>query len=408
MRFKYKTLCIAIAAMGFNAAHAAHAGDTGENMFSLSGYGTLGFVHSSEKNADFANDMTVRSGSGRTDNWSATQLSRIGVQVDGKFSEQLSGTVQAVSEFNYQSSYAPSIAAAYIKYQVTPALALRAGRLLMPLFMLTEFSRVGYAVPWVTPPSETYGAHMTHDGADATYKFSLGDTALTAQGYYGKYEFKIGTNALPDPLPIKLNPTWGINLLADYGASTFRATHIESKFSMNNPTVNAAFNVYRAAGMTTLADQYQGNGQIGTFNALGYSYDPGNWFLRSEITRASWDVENTSALNYTSSYITAGYRVGKFTPYATYGRKKYDGQTSISASDPIGIINGMLAGNDESRHSFTVGTRWDFRDNMDLKLQFTRVTRDSNTSNGGLINQVPGSTLAPSYNLIMTSFDFVF
>ena len=406
MYFKYKkysVLCAAIVAMGLNAAHAE---DSGDKMFSFSGFGSVGVVNSSAHDADYATAFSSPTGSGRTDNWSSTQMSRLGMQVDAKFNEQLSGVIQAVSEFNYDKSYNPNITEANIKYQATQALSLRAGRFYMPLYMLTEFSRVGYALPWALPPQELYVSAPSVDGIDATYKFSLGDVALTTQAYYGQGKLKVGTNSLPDPITLDL-PTAGFNLTADYGASTFRIARTRAKITEKNPTIDGYFNLYRQHGLSALADQYQVNGDIYFYDDIGYSYDPGSWFMRTEIVNFSGPT-TTIFPTAKEAYVTAGFRTGKFTPYAIYGVNKNTGPTSIGANDPLGAINALLSANNNSRHSISVGTRWDFRDNMDLKLQYTQVIRGSSSSTNGLINQVSGTTTPSSYNLIFAGVDFVF
>ena len=123
-----------------------------ESIFSFSGFGTVGLAHSSEKRADFiANDLQLR-GAGRNGKWSAEVDSRIGVQLDAKFNSQLSAVLQVTSEQRYDGSYKPELEWANIKYQITPDLSVRAGRIVLPTFLLSDSRKVGYASPWVRPP----------------------------------------------------------------------------------------------------------------------------------------------------------------------------------------------------------------------------------------------------------------
>jgi len=44
---------------------------------------------------------------------------------------------------------------------------------------------IGYAMPWVRPPSEVYNTAFAVDGVDASYRFNAGDVAISSQVFYG-------------------------------------------------------------------------------------------------------------------------------------------------------------------------------------------------------------------------------
>src|SRR5450631_3077804 len=68
--------------------HAA-AEDPGPSMFSFSGFGTLGVVHSSEDHADFTTSHFKPTGAGYTHSWSGDVDSVIGGQVIAHFTPKL-------------------------------------------------------------------------------------------------------------------------------------------------------------------------------------------------------------------------------------------------------------------------------------------------------------------------------
>src|SRR5690606_27859541 len=143
---------------------AAVAQDS-ESMFSFSGFGTVGVVHNSEDHADFATDFGP-DGAGYSDSWSANPDSRLGFQVDAQFSERFSAVVQALSEYDYNGSHSPRVTLAHVKYAFTPALSLRLGRIASPTFMLSDYRKVGYAMPWLRPPVEVYNNYIEIDGGE--------------------------------------------------------------------------------------------------------------------------------------------------------------------------------------------------------------------------------------------------
>ncbi len=149
---------------------------------------------------------------------------------------------------------------------------------------------------------------------------------------------------------------------------------------------------------------------------IGANYDPGQWFVMGEIGR-----QKTHAFigDQTAWYVTGGYRVGSFTPYATYSHLKTTSNTSDPGINPAAVppfligpaiglsavLNSFLRPTDE--HTISVGTRWDFAKNMDLKLQYDRIYLGNN-STGTLRNVDAANFNGGNFNVISVAVDFVF
>lgn len=370
------------------------AAQDADSMFSFSGFGTVGVVHSSEDQADFATDFQP-DGAGYSDSWSANPDSRLGFQVDARFTERFSAVVQLMSEYDYEGSHEPELTLAHLRYDFTPALSLRLGRLAPPTFMLSDYRKVGYAMPWVRPPVEVYNTSLAIDGAEIAYRFNVGTTAMTLQLVGGDTDAGV----------IKLDDTIGLVGRAEFGSSTIFAGYNRTTLSLEaDPSVEALLALYTQVA-PQLASRFRFADNDVTFSSLGYAYDPGAWFARAEVTRLGTD--DGMIAGTTNMYASAGWRVGAFTPYLTLGKVKVDSDTSVGAADPIGVVNAILAGHNENRRSLTVGTRWDFRENFALKLEASHVDAGAG-SNGGLTNLQPGFERGGSYNLLSASVDFVF
>jgi len=394
MPVKHDKLAIALAAaLALLGVGTSHAENAGSDIFSVSGYGTIGVVHSSEDRADFVT-IAGKTGAGYSSSVAASPDSRVALQVDGKFSDQLSGVVQLASELDRADSYKPQLLVANLKYQFTPAFSVNAGRIVSPDFMLSDSQRIGYAFPWVRPPSEVYSFAFPLDGVEANYRFNLGGVAISSQAFFGH----TGT---PD---INIIAAKGINLQAEMGPSSLRVAYVRTKIDLKSAQLSALLNYYRPT-FAALADQYEVKGDALQFAEIGYSYDPGSWFFRTEVTRLT-GVQDLLGKN-TSMYASGGFRIDKFTPYVTLAKVKVDSPLTIGSADPIGVINGVLASTNVARKSFTVGTRWDFRANTALKLEFAQVKNDKGSS-GALKNLQPNFVPGKSYNLISASVDFVF
>ncbi|HEX6831945.1 MAG TPA: hypothetical protein VF132_00315 [Rudaea sp.] len=392
MAFRNKlACCIAIAIAG---TQTASADDATSNMFSVSGYGTLGLVHSSEDKADFIPLVGPTVGVGHSDSTSARTDTRAAVQIDAKFNDRFSAVAQFVSELDENNTYDPRLAVANLKYQATPGLTFTLGRFIAPFYMLTDFQRTGYAFPWVRPPAEVYNLAFSTDGIMGTYKFNAGSAAVTTQLFYAHGS----TNTFD------VDGMAGVTAQADIGASTFRVAYMHSSLTIKSAGLDGALAYYRPM-FDKLADQWAVRGDSTSFTGVGYAYDPGQWFFRAEATRTTG--ERDFLAKTTRMYASGGVRLGAFTPYVTLAKVKNDGPLSIGSEDPIGVINAVLSGNDGSHHSFTVGNRWDFHSNLDFKVEFSHVKNGSGSA-GELSNVQPGFVPGKAYNLVSATVDFVF
>jgi hypothetical protein len=383
--------CIALAIAG--GTQVAFAEDANQ-IFSVSGYGTLGLVHSTEDKADFIPLVGPPKGVGHSDSTTPETDSRVGLQVNAKFNEKFSAVAQFVSELDENNSYDPQLVAANVKYKITPNLDIAVGRFMAPLYVLTDFERIGYAFPWVRPPVEVYNVSFSADGAIGTYRFTSGSAAFTTQLFYSHSSNKTFTT----------DGMLGLSVQADIGAHSFRVARVHSSLTINSAALNSALDYYRPA-LPALANQWAVNGDSTSFTGLGYTYDPGKWFLRGEATRITG--ERDLMPKATRMYASAGMRLKAFTPYATVAKVNNDGPTSIGAADPIGVINGALAANNAASHSVTLGTRWDFHTNLDFKFEVTHA-KNASGSAGQLTNLQPGFEPGKGYNLVSAVVDFVF
>src|ERR1700729_1828568 len=123
--------------LGSPLVACAASDDASASLFSFSGFGTLGVVHSSESEADFTNSTFKPNGAGFTRAWSADVDSRLGAQVMANVTSQLSAVVQVISEQLYDNTYRPHVEWANIKYQFTPEFSVRVGRTVLSSFMFS-------------------------------------------------------------------------------------------------------------------------------------------------------------------------------------------------------------------------------------------------------------------------------
>ncbi len=391
----------------------AGAEEAAEPMFSLSGFGTLGVVHSSEDQADFGVGAFVPNGSGYTSEWSPEVDSRLGAQLTGSFTPRLSATVQLIAEQRHDGEYLPHIEWANIKYQLTPQLSIRVGRTALASFLVSDFRKVGYANPWVRPPEDVYSLIpiSSADGVDASYRVQLGDVSHTLLAGYGKSNTKAR-----DGESYKSRHAWSLSDTVEYGDATLRVAYQRARVEVD--ALDPVFGGFRQFGPqgVALAEQYDPNGARLTFLAIGAMFDPGAWFATAE-----WGRSNLRSAfgKRTAWYATGGYRLGAVTPYITYANAKANSNTadpglSLTGLPPdaaatAAVLNASLnavLGAIPVQQSISAGGRWDFRKNMALKLQYDRLNLGAGSA-GVLGNVQPGFQTGGTVHLFSTTVDFV-
>ncbi len=391
-------------------AAAAHAGDADRPALSLSGFGTLDMVHSGERTADYSSSSMKASGAGYSGAWSPNVDSRLGAQLDATLG-RWSAVLQVVSEQNLDGNYRPRVEWANVKYQVTPDLALRAGRIALPLFLMADYRKVGYAYPWVRPPVELYGALpiTSSNGADLTWRFASGELRHTTQAFYGSDSRRLTQNIVLDA-----RRTAGLSHTIEAGALTVRLSALTTELTLNIAE-DLFQQLQRVGGLgAVLAQRYAVDHKRASLASLGVSYDPGSWFVTAEAghSHTSSFLGKNSAL-----YAGGGVRFGALTPYVGYSRVRADGSTY---EEPPPVVPGrasILANLNDNLNSLletipaqstvSAGLRWDVHNNVALKAQWDRVT-PRNGSRGTLINTQPDFVSSHSLDVASLALDFVF
>ena len=411
-RVSRKTAAVAAALVATLCAAGASADESGAPAVSFSGFGTVGVVHSSERNADFTYSAVKPRGAGFSRDWSPEVDSQIAAQVSASFTPALTAVVQVIAEQNYDHTYQPHVEWANIKYQFTPDFSVRAGRIVLPLFMAADSRKIGYANPWVRPPAEVYSLVpiSTSDGLDASYRLQLGAATNSIQVTVGREDKRFpGVTAKARELMTVVNTI-------EHGYSTLRLSYGRARITISD--FDPLFDAFRQFGPegTALADKYNVNDRLMAFIGVGAGFDPGPWFVLGEWSQ----VDGKSIFGRKSAwYIGGGYRLGKLTPYAAYAAAKADNLSdpglALSNLPPYlaGPAIGLNAGLNELlrvkivQDTLTVGARWDFVRNAALKVQFDH-TRIGAGSTGGLRNLQPGFRPGGSLNVISATIDFVF
>jgi hypothetical protein len=322
--------------------------------------------------------------------------------------------VQVVLEHNLTNSYSPKVEWANIKYQATPDLSLRLGRIALPLFLAADYRKAGYALPWVRPPVELYAALpvSNSDGVDASYRWSAMGMRNETQVLFGRT-----SAALSDKMDARATGLAGISHTSRLGNLRLNATVMQGTLHMQvAPELIAGLRQFGAAG-ASLAGRYETDGKRATVIGAGINYDPGAWFLMAEAGR----VNARSMLgDKTAGYISGGYRFGELTPYGVFSRVVSNTANSVDGLPLTGLpptvaaqaralnagLNGILS-MIAVQDSASVGLRWDCLPSTALKLQYDAV-KPKGGSSGTLNNVQPGFRSGQRFGVTSVVVDFVF
>jgi hypothetical protein len=379
-------------------ALALSAGTASAATVNVSGFGTAGFTITDTDDAEF-----VRGGQPTgADNKGDVGLDSIaGIQATVQLNDRISGTTQMLLRRLHEKGFEIDVPLAFIKAQINEDFAVRLGRVALPVFLVSDFRQVGYANTWLRPPVEVYGQVPLDsvDGLDVLYSTELGKVTLDSQAFYGRTDVDLGTSSAT------VKSFWGVNLSATVGPLTLRAARVEDKLTLDSPQANQLINAVRSAGFVAYADELAVTDKKSAFTAFGALLDWNNIIVQAEETKSEVGgfVADTSG-----RYVLAGYRMGKFTPYAMYAEREVDSARTTTAIPAVGPllpliagVNALIAGAEQNTTS--VGLRWDAADSIAVKFQYDYVEPDG----VGLFANAKSGFKGP-VNVIGINIDVVF
>lgn len=357
----------------------------------FSGFATFGLVTNDNADLHFRRDVTQNHGSRDGDiEWRTDSL--LGLQWQTQWSYQWETTAQIILKDRLNNNVNESIEWAFVRYRPVDGLDFRVGRVGTDIFMLSDYRQVGYTLPWVRPPHDTYGilSFYHFDGADVNKRFDINDGTLNIKAFYGKSD---------NEFPLVADETKKYRLIFEGGGTSFswernewklRYSYADVEVQNNNanPLIDALINVSPFwPEANDWAERFTTKSKHFKYNQFSVAYDNNSWFVQSEFTRLNSDAPIISSSRH--FYISAGVRVDKFTFYALSGYV-HCVQAPLHISTPEALppnirqqLNGLAYATEQafngaraSQHSVSIGTRWDFASKMALKLQLEEFNID--------------------------------
>lgn len=347
----------------------------------FSAFGTLGYAVVDEETAEYRSGVAR---DGADDEGSFALDSRLGLQLDARLTGKLSATVQVIGREGGDGDPEAGLEWGLLRYLATDAVAIRVGRMSLPVFTLSDFREVGYANALLRPPEDVYVQIPLRrfDGFDITYDTELGDTLLRAQLFAGA-----ASENLYDGLEPDASDAIGVALVAERGPFRARLGHANARFKItteDNDIAALRAGLLQASveipSLAAVAEDFSPERVPLSFDSIGLSFDPGRWFVDAEYARRR--VDNWVA-DLDSWSLAGGVRVAAFTPYAfasVLDDVEEDRRIALPPNPELELapleagVNALYEPRDQ--RTFGAGLRWDVRPGIALKTQVERISRE--------------------------------
>ena len=320
--------------------------------------------------------------------------SKLGLQGTFALTEQTQIVGQLVSRGT--DEWVPEMEWAFLSHNFDSGFTARIGRLRVPLYMYSDYLEVGYAQPWANPPQEVYGIVpiSSYNGIDIIYDTDIGEAYLTLQASYGHAVDPADIN--PYAVDVEFNNTLGLSATWSYDEWVLRGSYFQTELKSD---------AIMGGAMPALSSF---DDDLAQFAGVGISYDNGSFLAISEytISKVEGGYSDTE-----SAYVTLGYRIGNFTPYATYAflettdddDRAWDGTGGLQGAGRAAAQQAVL---NWQRTAYSVGTRYDINSHLALKLDVTYAGDFGDTY--GALPHEPGAETFDDTILYTIAFDAVF
>lgn len=269
--------------------------------------------------------------------WSFKPDSKFGLQFSADLTEGLSATAQLVGRG--ADDFDAGFEWAYLSYELNEHWTVQAGKKRLPLYYYSDFFDVSYAYLWVRPPADNYTWQIfNYTGINAQFNYQLSDWTVSGNIYTGREDDDSN------------------KLLSDYffkePVREIWENIIGGVLSLNRDWLDLRLTYMTYENRRFISDQPRpwNNGtdtRRGKFMGFSANIDYNNWILLSEVNRLTLEGDDLDTY-----LVSAGYRIGQWTPYVVY-----------SDFDATGEVHDTTS----------VGVRWDFHNSAAFKLQFDKV-----------------------------------
>lgn len=253
----------------------------------------------------------------------------------------------------------------YLTYQVSDSWSFMAGRRNIPMYYYSEFSEVGYAYPWMRPPSNLYWWQITQfNGFHASYDFELGDYSNNLTFFYGNensydnkemdyYDKLYGGTAL------SVDEFWtdiaGVNWNISGDNFDVRFVYFQNDRDRTTTAQDGS-----KSDSASFSQQFFGVGGSVNINQFTLLFD---WNFV--------DYDDAVGTEFPTYLISVVYNFDQFQPYLVYSKADHERTKTAAATEDL-----------EEHYIMGYGVRYNFHSSASIKLQFDDFVEQGEESTG--------------------------
>lgn len=355
---------------------AAHAGyGLFNDGLRIDGFGTVGAFQADNDEVKVKADSRQKLGSQNNLRFDGDTL--LAAQATVNPAGPLKGVWQMVSHRKVDGTgddgnWRPLTEWAYLGWDVTPTINWKVGRVVAPLFLMSDTRNLGYAQTSVRPPLTMYQLNpITNlDGTTAAWDHKVGAMALNVLGMYGKTAVDVPTGN------IDVHRVYGGAFKAAQGGWTGRIAyaHFEADVTVRDATLNSLLTTLQTLAPDVAATRTPTQGiQIDMFTcALQYEHD--HYMLQAEHVHRFGNSMLTP--DVTGWYVQGARRMGEVTPYVRWGQmRNTESSPNVNGLGPLAglrLDEKRLFGRGD-RNELALGARWDLAPKLALKFEYAMI-----------------------------------
>ena len=313
----------------------------------------------------------------------------LGLQVTGTVSEKVTATAQLIARS--ADDYQVNSEWAYLTWQASDTVKVRAGRLRIPLYMYSDFIDVGYSYAWITPPPEVYFSPFNNvDGVDIYVSNTLGIFDTTLQAYVGSFT----DDFVQDGVVTNTKARNQIGVSGTIGKDwwTLRAAHHQSELTLDlsgvvlgpQLTLGGLAQYLTVIGFPENTQRLLAEEDDVTFTEIGINMDTGRFVAAAEYIE--FDPGESMLSKNIRQYVMVGVRTGEWLFHVTASEAKDEvsrPEQGLPAGQPdplfgntsviIGTLQAVARAQVVEREVMSLGTRWDVTTGTAIKFQYDDV-----------------------------------
>lgn len=316
----------------------------------------------------------------------------LGLQVTGQVNEKLSATAQLIARS--ENDYEVNAEWAYLTWQASDSIKVRAGRLRTPFYMYSDFLDVGYAYAWIRPPSEVYYLPFNNvDGVDfyATKTLGIFDTSI--QVYFGSFDDELTLGGVQSEARTRNQMGVAGTLGKDWW--TLRAAYHQADLTIDvspiaispTMTIGSFATTLTALGYPNNAGRLLVEEDDATFTEFGINIDTGRFVAAAEYVE--FDPGDAVLSKNIRQFVMAGVRAGSWLFHVTGSQAKDEATNPAAGITPnqampvfgntsvlIGTLDAIAESQVTEREVVSLGVRWDVASSTALKFQLDDVDNE--------------------------------